>query len=815
MSQQKFRCRMTKLCLTQLSMLDVPPDEEMDRFTRLITTIIGVPVALISIIDKDQSRQFFARSHGLDEPWASWQQTPLTHSICQHVVANGKLLSVKDARIDPLFHENLAIRDLNVVSYLGVPISLPAGTNVGVLCAIDYRPRDWTQNDKLLINNLAASISDLIALRIALRVALYEGEQSKLIAQRLGVIIENSSQGAFTFDPDNFTFIDVNEIARKNLGYTLKELKKLTPANLKLDQSIEDFEYFIKPLKDGVISKLEYETVHKRKDGSTYPILVCLEYHSDKTGSAFVAFSQDITERLAMEHSLKEEAEIFAAFFHNSPEPMAVLCMDTTILQANSAYAKIIGINSIDLIGLKFIDFVPARYRDEFLRNLGTSTLENPLITRLQEIKINGQNRTFDWMSITQFVDGTATKVFSMANDITEIHDSKLAALASQQKMATFLSVMSHEIRTPLNGLLGNLELLKDTDLSGYQSSLIDNMKVSGKLLMGHVTDVLDISRYDAGKFNVHPKAENLSRLLRNLIDNQAASAANQETSLEWHWVGKPLEWVNTDRNVLQEILLNLIGNAVKFTFKGLILVEVEVLSLVNGKSEIEFRIQDTGIGIEEAQISNVFEDFSTGSVSYNRLTGGTGLGLGIAKRFTTALGGQIGCSSNPGVGSIFWVRLPLEAVAEPQIEDSVEIVLPKTNPQKVLVIEDNEINRQVACGMLELLGHNVTEAIDGRAGVELANTEKFDLILMDISMPIMDGQAATRAIRTGNGLSANVPIVGLTANVMANERAAFLMDGMDDIISKPVTRNTLAALIHKVALTDDEASSENSGCSN
>jgi signal transduction histidine kinase len=272
---------------------------------------------------------------------------------------------------------------------------------------------------------------------------------------------------------------------------------------------------------------------------------------------------------------------------------------------------------------------------------------------------------------------------------------------------------MSHEIRTPLNGLLGNFEFLDDTELSGHQSNLIDNMKVSGKLLMSHVTDVLDISRYDAGRFNVHPKAENLSRLLRDLIDNQAARAAEQETSLEWHWVGKPNEWVNTDRNVLQAILLNLISNAVKFTFKGLILVEVEVLSLVNGKSEIEFRIQDTGIGIEEAQISNVFEDFSTGSVSYNRLTGVTGLGLGIAKRFTTVLGGQIGCSSNPGVGSIFWMRLPLEAVAEPQIKDSVEIVLPKTNLQKLLVVEDNEIDRQVARGMLKFLGHNVTEAID------------------------------------------------------------------------------------------------------
>jgi PAS domain S-box-containing protein len=801
---------MTKVSLTQLLLLDIPPDEKMDRFTRLITSIIGVPVALISIIDKDQSRQFFTSSKGLDEPWASWRQTPLTHSICQHVVTNGKPISVKDARIDPLVHENLAIRDLNVVAYLGVPISLPDGTNVGALCAIDHQPRDWTQNDKLLLKDLAASISDLIALRVA----LYESEQSRLAGQRLGRIIESSNQGAFTVDPNNYTFINVNEIARKNLGYTLEELKKLTPADLKIDQSVEDFIHFVKPLKDGVISKLEYDTLHKRKDGSTYPISVSLEYHSDETESAFVAFSQDITERLAMEYSLKEETENLAAFFHNAPEPMTISSMDTTILEANSSYAKIVGINAVDLIGMKFIDLMPVQYCREFLHNLAATSFEDPLFSSLQEKKINGKYRTFDWMNITHFVDGTATKVFSIANDVTELHESKLLAMASQQKMATFLSVMSHEIRTPLNGLLGNLEFLGNTELSGHQSSLIDNMKVSGKLLMGHVSDVLDISRYDAGKFNVHPKAENLSRLLMDLIDNQAARAAEQETSLEWHWVGKPNDWVNTDRNVLQAILLNLIGNAVKFTFKGLILVEVEVLSLVNGKSEIEFRIKDTGIGIEEAQISKVFEDFSTGSVSYNRLTGGTGLGLGIAKRFTTVLGGQIGCSSDPGVGSIFWVRLPFEAIAEPQIEDSVEIVLPKTNPQKVLVVEDNEINRQVARGMLEFLGHNVIEAIDGRAGVELANTEKFDLILMDISMPVMDGQAATRAIRTGNGLSANVPIVGLTANVMANERAAFLMDGMDDIISKPVTQDTLAALIHNVALTDDEASSENSGCS-
>ena len=295
-----------------------------------------------------------------------------------------------------------------------------------------------------------------------------------------------------------------------------------------------------------------------------------------------------------------------------------------------------------------------------------------------------------------------------------------------------------------------------------------------------------------------------MNTFLQGLIDNQGARAAEQETSLEWNWVGKSEEWINTDRNVLQAILLNLIGNAVKFTLKGLILVEVEVLSLASGKSTIEFRIKDTGIGIDDALLAKVFDDFSTGSDSYNRLTGGTGLGLGIAKRFTKVLGGQIGCSSTLDVGSVFWVRIPFEAIAEPQIEESIRVASLKTSPQKVLLVEDNEINRQVARGMLEFLGHKVTEAIDGLAGVKLANTEKFDLILMDVSMPIMDGRAATRAIRTGTGPSANVPIVGLTANVMANERAAFLVDGMNDIVSKPVIRDTLAAVIHKVALTDD-----------
>ena len=794
---------MEKVSQSQLSLLDVPSDDKINRFTRLAADITGVPVALISIIDKDQNRQFFASSHGLIEPWVSKQETPLTHSFCQYVVAKGLPLSVKDARIDPLVYDNIAIRDLNVIAYLGVPINMPDGNSLGTLCAIDHRPREWTQKNLTSLTDLAMSISDLIVLRAS----LYESEQSKMTGKRLGKIFENSNQGAFTVDPNTFTFINVNKAARSNLGYSLEELKKLTPADIKNDQSIEEFKNFVKPLKNGVISKLEYDTVYRRKDGSTYPTSIRLEYHSDKTGSTYVAFSQDNTERLAMEKCLKEETENFEAFFHNSPEPMSISDPNTTILQANKAYATLYNKKINDLIGLRFINLVPSSDQHDLLNNLVGATPEFPLTSSYQNQEIFGQIRTFDWMNVTQFNNGTKTKIFSVGNDVTELHASKLLAMASQQKMATFLSVMSHEIRTPLNGLLGNLEFLEDTKLSGRQSNLIENMKASGKLLMSHVTDVLDISRYDAGKFNVHPEALSLSQLLQGLINNQSASAAEQETSLEWSWVGKPSEWVNTDRNVLQAILLNLIGNAVKFTLKGLIKVEVEILSLEDSKSNVEFRITDTGIGIDEALLPNVFDDFSTGSTNYNRLTGGTGLGLGIAKRFTTVLGGKIGCTSSSGTGSTFWVRLPLEVISEPKIRTSHEVLLPKTSPKKVLLVEDNIINRQVARGMLEFLGHDVTEAKDGLAGVEFANTGNFDFILMDISMPIMDGRAATRAIRNGNGPSANIPIIGLTANVLANERANFLMDGMNEILSKPVTRATLAALIHKITFIEEDIS--------
>jgi len=365
-------------------------------------------------------------------------------------------------------------------------------------------------------------------------------------------------------------------------------------------------------------------------------------------------------------------------------------------------------------------------------------------------------------------------------------------ALAGEKAKTDFLATMSHEIRTPLNGLLGNLALLRDTHLSAKQARYIKNMDTSGKLLLGHISDVLDITKYDAGKLRLRPSEMNISTLLQDIIDNQSGAASANDTSLQWGWVDAPLTWVRADRDRIQHILMNVIGNAVKFTHGGSVRVTAEVDRDAPGGPQLTVTVRDTGIGIDAGQIDRIFDDFMTGDSSYDRDVGGTGLGLGIAKRFVTALGGTIEVESDKGVGSTFRIRLPIDPIAAPAQATRHETGVEAGRSKHVLLVEDNEINRVLAREMLTAAGHRVTEAQNGRIAVDLAEQQHFDVILMDISMPVLDGRGATREIRAGIGPSAHSPIIAVTANAMAEEKQAFLGDGMTDILTKPLTREGL-----------------------
>ncbi len=385
--------------------------------------------------------------------------------------------------------------------------------------------------------------------------------------------------------------------------------------------------------------------------------------------------------------------------------------------------------------------------------------------------------------------------------DEAELIEARDKAIAGEQARSEFLATMSHEIRTPLNGLLGNMTLMRDTPLSAIQDTYLRNMETSGRLLLSHVSDVLDIARYDSGRISARSEPLNLSALLQDIVDSQSGMALAQNTSLDWGWAGEPQNWINGDPDRLQHVLMNLVGNAVKFTKGGRVSVTVKwAINLLT------IEIEDTGIGISEDMIDHIFEDFVTGNTSYDREVSGTGLGLSIVKRFVEALHGRITVSSTEGEGSIFTVELPATAAKPEQPKDEVHTTMAPLPQQRILVVEDNDINRFVVRSMLEADGHHVTEAVNGHEGVVASNAERFDLILMDISMPVLDGRAATTRIKEGNGASKDTRIVALTANVLPEERADFLAHGMEDVLTKPLSRDALRTVLGRTNQPDHQS---------
>ncbi|WP_051487374.1 ATP-binding protein [Roseivivax marinus] len=442
----------------------------------------------------------------------------------------------------------------------------------------------------------------------------------------------------------------------------------------------------------------------------------------------------------------------------------------------------------------------------------------------LQERRFEATGRDLDGrrfpveMSVGR-ADDTAEAIYvAYMRDITRrktdehaLTEARDRALAGERAKSEFVAVMSHEMRTPLNGLLGSLQLLRDHSLTERQTELVDRMEGSGRLLLGLVNDVLDLAKFEAGKMDVTPHAMSVTRLLDGVLETVAALAAEHGNRIEWTWVGPPRDACTGDQRRLRQVLLNLVGNAVKFTRGGLITVEAEALP--DGRS-LEVRVIDTGIGIAEADLDRIFNDFETLDSSYARQVGGTGLGLGIARRMVHLMGGEIGAESEPGEGSLFWIRVPVGPVPAEKAETLAAPAPPAVRPLPpldLLLVEDNPLNRAVAREMLEGDGHRVTEAHDGRAGVDWARSRRFDAILMDISMPVMDGIAAAREIARDGGASRGAPILAVTAHALAEEVEGFRAAGMAGAVSKPIDRTELTAALSAVLTPDTRVPSTRS----
>ncbi|MDX5413687.1 MAG: response regulator, partial [Rhodobacterales bacterium] len=371
------------------------------------------------------------------------------------------------------------------------------------------------------------------------------------------------------------------------------------------------------------------------------------------------------------------------------------------------------------------------------------------------------------------------------------LRTSRDRALAGERAKAHFLAVMSHEMRTPLTGILGVIELMRAQKPGANNPEYLDVLQSSGQVLLGQINDVLDLTEIESMGISLNDQPFHLDALLDEVLMSLRPSANRQNSRLMLETMPRPLGWFRGDPIRLRQILINLIGNAIKFTRDGEILIDVtaepDTQGLVLDRHRIEIQVADTGVGIPQNEMDRIFEDFVRAEQPSTKMTEGTGLGLGIVKRLVAAMGGKLGAESVEGEGSLFWVSLSLKQVEKPSEIGPDTAPDVGMRPCSVLLIEDNATNRFILREMLQRDGHEVAEAADGAQGVEMAAARAFDLILMDINMPVMNGLQATAAIRAGGGKSAGARIVALTAHIFDHEHLRYQDAGIDDILMKPL----------------------------
>ncbi|MEZ5911452.1 MAG: ATP-binding protein [Paracoccaceae bacterium] len=490
-------------------------------------------------------------------------------------------------------------------------------------------------------------------------------------------------------------------------------------------------------------------------------------------------------------HEVRVASERLETIAQTSLDAIVVLDRNGEIVEFNEAARRIFALQRQQVAGMRFSELTGL--------DLGELPRSGRIETRVR--RPDGEVFAAE-LSISQAdAHATAATVVFLRNIAdraaaeAELLRARDDALAGERAKARFLAVMSHEMRTPLNGLLGMIELLRAEKLGRKLRNYVGVMEASGRILLHHINDVLELSRNEAGEQHVAVTEFDLDLLIDEILGLQLPLAENSGLTLRLEKPAARLGTVSGDPMRLRQILLNLLDNAVKFTPSGE--VTLAIARNTDDVRAVDFHVTDTGPGIPAAALDRIFDDFVTLGASAAPTARGTGLGLGIARRLAMALGGTISVESAENRGSQFHLTLPLP----PASGDADGRLAPLagldtvSNPLELLVVEDNRINRFVLREMLIAMGHTVREAVDGREGVDLARDTLFDLIFMDISMPNLDGVTASRLIRAG-GASARAPIVALTAHAFPEELNAFRQARIDTCLTKPVDGKTLRRIL-------------------
>jgi PAS domain S-box-containing protein len=554
------------------------------------------------------------------------------------------------------------------------------------------------------------------------------------------------------------------------------------------------------------------ETRWRRKDGTVIDVILSsTPLDRDDWGKGVTFTALDISERKRTEEALKASERHFRDLLNDvDMVAMQGYDQDRRVIYWNTASERLYGYTEAEALGRCLEDLIiPAPMRDAVVQGV-RDWVERGTPIPPGELELSRKDGTPVPVYSSHVMQTTASgqkAMYCIDVELTEIkkaHDlllrAKEQAEAANRAKSAFLANMSHEIRTPLNGILGMLQLLQMTSVDAEQTEYILTAVQSSRRLTRLLSDILDLSRVEAGKMDITPADFDFTEVMRAVTQLFNASAQKKKLALRVRIDPGIPAMLRGDAVRLQQVLGNLIGNAIKFTSAGSVEVDAHLLPASRqDQCRILFSVTDTGIGIPDEMLGRLFTPFTQASQGYKREHQGAGLGLSICKRLVELMGGQIAVESEPGTGTAIHCSLAFEVAASSgEAASEGRTGTGRTEPLAILFVEDDQVSRLYTVRLAEKLGHRVATADDGRQALAALRDGAFDIVLMDVQMPVMDGLEAARRIRAGEAGPGNagIPIIALTAYAMSGDKETFLAAGMDGYLPKPVELEALVAVL-------------------
>jgi len=636
-------------------------------------------------------------------------------------------------------------------------------------------------------------------------------------------LFEQGMDAVLLVAEDTGVILDCNEAVTSEWGYAREELIGRDPSFLRVAGPAGAFPSSEIVYPNGRRAVLR-ETSLRTHSGEIRDVAVKTGFFNLDHRPVRLAIYRDITDRRKGEIALLEREAMLRQLGDNLPDGMIFKLAMTAgcrrrYLYVSQGVERIFGVDAATVLeNAATLEETLHPEDRELLARAECTALDSLAVFDVQA-RLWGEQRAGRWVQFRaaprrgpdggSIFDGVALDITSQKRNEESLRQAKIAAEAASQAKSEFLANISHEVRTPLNGVLAMLQLLKATPLDGASMANVDTALASARGLVKILSDILDCSILDAGRLVMHWDAIDFRGLVADIMRMLSVECDRKGLQAVLAVSGDVPRWIVTDAARLRQILFNVVGNAVKFTECGGVRLEVEVASQVGEEIHVLFSVRDTGIGIPEERLDAIFEPFTQIDGSLTRKYGGTGLGLGIVRRLVDLLHGHILVESGSGQGTDFTFTIRCREASPPVTKTAAAICPPPSRQQvRVLVVEDEAVNRMATVAMLKKLGYTADAVEDGDQVVAALSRSPFDVVLMDIQMPRVSGEEATRRVRNAvvAGVNPRIPIIALTAHAMAGDRERYLQSGMDDYLSKPVDMDALGEAITRVRFREKQS---------